>query len=176
VIESRRRIGDEVGMTRIVDAPAPISSLADPSTGAAAAIIVTPDRRFLLQHRDDKAGIWFPGSWSLFGGAIEAGETPGYALGRELAEEINFVPQEMRYFTQIAWDFARGGLGIKLRYTFEVPISFDEVPHLVLREGQGMRFFSADEVLREPRLTPYDDHALRMYIEATPVGIVPRRS
>jgi hypothetical protein len=56
-----------------------------------------------------------------------------------------------------------------------VPIGLDQVSSLVLREGQGMRFFSADEVLREPRLTPYDDHALRMYIEATPVGIVPRR-
>ncbi len=104
------------------------------------------------------------------------GETPGQALQRELAEEIGFVPQEMRYFTQIAWDFARWGLGVKLRYTFEVPISFDQVSSLILREGQGMRFFSADEVLREPRLTPYDDHALRMYIEATPIGIVPRRS
>jgi 8-oxo-dGTP pyrophosphatase MutT (NUDIX family) len=162
-------------MTRIVDAPAPISSLADPSTGASAALIVTPDRRFLLQHRDEKAGIWFPGSWGLFGGAIEVGETPGQALQRELAEEIGFVPHEISYFTQIAWDFARWGLGIKLRYTFEVPIGLDQVSSLVLREGQGMRFFSADEVLREPCLTPYDDHALRMYIEATPVGVVPRR-
>ena len=163
-------------MPRIIDAPPPISSLADPPSGAVAAIIVTPNRDFLLQHRDDKAGIWFPGSWSLFGGSIEPNETPGQALMRELSEEIGFAPEEMRYFTQIAWDFARWGLGIKLRYTFEVPISRDEIASLVLREGQGMRLFSADEVLREPRLTPYDDHALRMYIERTPVGIAPRLS
>jgi 8-oxo-dGTP pyrophosphatase MutT (NUDIX family) len=160
-------------LTRIVDAPAPISSRAHP--GAAAAIIVTPDRKFLLQHRDEKPGIWFPGSWGLFGGAIDEGETPGQALLRELAEEIGLVPSEITYFTQIAWDYARWGLGIKLRYTFEVPISFEQMPGLLLREGQGMCFFSADEVLREPRLTPYDDHALRMYIEPTPVGIASRK-
>lgn len=162
-------------MTRIIDAPGAISSIADPPTGAAAAIIVTSDRRFLLQHRDAKPGIWFPDSWSLFGGAIEPGETPGEALGRELNEELGFVPLEIRYFTQIAWDFDRWGLGIKLRYTFEVPISSEQIDGLVLREGQGMRLFTADQVLREPRLTPYDGHALRMYIDETPVGVGRRR-
>lgn len=162
-------------MTRIVDAPPPISTVADPPIGAAAAIIVTPDCRFLLQHRDVAPGIWFPGSWGLFGGAIEPGETPGEALRRELSEELNFVPAEIRYFTQIAWDFHRWGLGIKLRYTFEVPIAPAQIDRLVLREGQAMRLFTADEVLREPRLTPYDGHAIRMYIDETPVGIGRRR-
>jgi 8-oxo-dGTP pyrophosphatase MutT (NUDIX family) len=158
-------------MTWIVDAPAPICTLAVPPAGAAAAIIVTPDRHFLLHHRDEKPDIWFPGSWGLFGGAIEANETPAQALMRELSEEVGLRPKEMRYFTQVAWDFARWGLGIKLRYTFEVPVSRDEIGCLVLHEGQAMRLFSADDVLREAYLTPYDSHALRMYIERTPVGI-----
>ena len=162
-------------MTRIIDAPAPISTIADPPIGAAAAIIVTPDRQFLLQHRDAKPDIWFPDSWGLFGGAIEEGETPGAALARELNEELGFVPDEIRYFTQIAWDYERWDLGIKLRYNFEVPISAGQIDRLVLHEGQGMRLFSAQEVLREPRLTPYDAHALRMFIEETPVGIGKRR-
>jgi 8-oxo-dGTP diphosphatase len=162
-------------MTRILEAPFPICSLADPPSGAVAAILVTPDHHFLLQHRDEKLGIWFPGGWCLFGGSIEANETPGEALKRELVEEIGFTPAEIRYFTQIAWDYDRWGLGIKLRYTFEVPITREEVASLVLYEGQGMRLYSADEVLCEPRLTPYDDHALRMYIERTPIGIAQRR-
>jgi 8-oxo-dGTP pyrophosphatase MutT (NUDIX family) len=161
-------------MTRIFDAPPPISALAEPPGGAAAAIIVTPDQHFLLQHRDEKPGIWYPGSWSLFGGAIEADETPAQALLRELAEEIGLQPSEVRYFTQVAWDYARWGLGVKLRYTFEVQVSRAEVSGLVLREGQGMRLFTADDVLRERRLTPYDDHVLRLYIEHTPVGIAKR--
>lgn len=161
-------------MTVIVDAPLPISAMADPPLGATAAIIVTPDRRFLLQHRDAKPGIWFPDSWSLFGGAIETGESPGEALQRELKEELCLVPREIRYFTQVAWDFAAWGLGVKLRYTFIVPLAPDEQAGLVLQEGQGMQFFSASEVLREPRLTPYDAHALGLYIEEVPVGMAPR--
>lgn len=162
-------------MTKVLDAPPPICTIAEPALGAAAAIIVTPNRHFLLQLRDAKLGIWYPGSWSLFGGSIEPDETPGEALRRELIEEIDWAPREIRYFTQIAWDFARWGLGIKLRYTFEVPIAHAEVAGLVLREGQAMRLFSAAEVLQLPRLAPYDDHALRMYIEEMPIGLGRRK-
>jgi 8-oxo-dGTP diphosphatase len=158
-------------VTNILDAPPPICTTAEPPLGAAAAIVVTPDRHFLLQHRDAKPGIWYPGSWSLFGGSIEPGETPGEALRRELAEEIGWAPGEIRYFTQIAWDFARWGLGIKLRYTFEVPITHAEVAGLVLREGQGMRLFDVAELLQQPLVTPYDGHVLRMYIEEAPIGL-----
>jgi hypothetical protein len=42
-----------------------------------AAIIVWPDRRFLLQHRNAKPGIWHPDSWNLFVGSIESDETLG---------------------------------------------------------------------------------------------------
>jgi hypothetical protein len=45
-------------VTEILDAPSPICAVAEPPLGAAAAIIVTPDKYFLLQHRDAKPGIW----------------------------------------------------------------------------------------------------------------------
>lgn len=162
-------------MTEIIDAPPSISPAAKPPQGAAAAIIVTPDRRFLLQHRDALPNIWYPDSWSLFGGEVELGETPGQAIVRELNEELSFRPTRVDYFTQIAWDFAAWGLGVKLRYTFISPITTIEVDGLRLREGQGMRLFTASEVLQEPRLTPYDAHALRLYIEETPIGMGHRR-
>ena len=162
-------------MTRIIDAPAPISSIAEPSLGAVAAIIVTPDRRFLMQLRDDKPGNWYPNSWNLFRGPIEPGETPASALLRELEEELHFRPREIRYFTQVAWDFAAWSLGIKLRYTFTVPMEVTEQAGFVIGEGQEMRLFGAEEVLRLPRLAPYDGHALGLYIEEAPVGMAPRR-
>ncbi len=43
---------------------------------AAAAIIFLDDGRYLMQHRDDKPGIFYPDHWGLFGGAIEPGEDP----------------------------------------------------------------------------------------------------
>jgi 8-oxo-dGTP pyrophosphatase MutT (NUDIX family) len=54
-------------------------------------LIVTDDRRLLLHHRDDKPGIPHPGCWSGFGGAIEAGETAGQALRREVLEETGLA-------------------------------------------------------------------------------------
>ena len=159
---------------QVVHAPPSICPMADPATGAAAAIIVTPDRRFLLQLRDAKPDIWFPDSWSLFGGGIETGETPAQAIVRELAEEIELVPRQIFYFTQIAWDFAAWNLGIKVRYAFEVPVTVAEIEQLKLHEGQAMRLFTADEVLSEKRLTPYDSLALRLFIEETPVGLAKR--
>ena len=147
-----------------VDVPTAMISDPTPPRGAAAAIIVTPDERYLLQHRDDTPGIWFPGFWGLFGGAIDDGETPAAALARELAEELDLRPPRMTYFTQIGFDLRCWGLGIRLRYMFEVPLAESEIRRLVLREGQAMRLYTVDELLREPRLTPYDSHALRLHV------------
>jgi 8-oxo-dGTP diphosphatase len=48
------------------------------------------DSCWLLQLRDDIDGIVHPGTWSLFGGHLDPGETPKQALLRELKEEINW--------------------------------------------------------------------------------------
>ena len=42
---------------------------------------------YLLQHRDNKAGIFYPDYWGFFGGAIETSEKPIEAANRELFEE-----------------------------------------------------------------------------------------
>ena len=48
------------------------------------------DSCWLLPLRDDIDGIVHPGTWSLFGGHLDPGETPKQALLRELKEEINW--------------------------------------------------------------------------------------
>ena len=147
----------------------PITDHAVPPSGAAAAILIAPDRRYLLQHRDNRPDIWDPDHWGLFGGSIDPGETPEQALARELLEELELRPKALpTYFTQIAWDYAFRGHGVKLRYYYAVHATDAEISNLVQHEGQGMRLFSADEVLREPKLTAYDAHALRMHIAFAP--------
>ncbi len=42
----------------------------------------------LMQLRDDKPMINYPNQWGLFGGGIEAGETPLIAAIREIEEEL----------------------------------------------------------------------------------------
>lgn len=54
---------------------------------AAGVFLLTPDRRLVLQLRDDKPDIHFPGMIAAFGGGAEPGETPEACALRELAEE-----------------------------------------------------------------------------------------
>jgi 8-oxo-dGTP pyrophosphatase MutT (NUDIX family) len=146
-----------------------ITDRANPQDGAAAAILLSTDGRYLLQHRDNRPDIWDPDRWGLFGGAIDPGETPEDALARELAEELELRPRATpTYFTQVAWDYGRWGHGIKLRYYFEVIVTDDELLRSVQHEGQDMRLFTPDEILREPGLTAYDAHALKMHIGFPP--------
>src|ERR1700680_1541781 len=55
---------------------------------AAVALIVVDREHYLLQLRDQKPGIFYPGHWGLFGGATEPGEPPEAAGAREIKEEL----------------------------------------------------------------------------------------
>ncbi len=138
------------------------AQMADP--GAAAAVIVTADGRYLLQRRDAVPTIWFPDRWGLFGGAIEEGETPEEALLRELGEELGFTPRNYAYFTQVGFDLSQFGHGPKLRYVFEVPVTPVDLQAMVLSEGTDKRLFTAAEILQGPDLAPYDSFTLRLHL------------
>ena len=46
--------------------------------------------KFLLQLRDFKKTINFPGKWGFFAGSININESPINSIERELIEELNF--------------------------------------------------------------------------------------
>ncbi|HYB09219.1 MAG TPA: NUDIX domain-containing protein [Alphaproteobacteria bacterium] len=131
----------------------------------AAAILTTEDGRYLMQLRDRIEGIWFPGFWGLFGGAVDAGESPESTLRRELKEELELAPTEIRYYSQIVFDLQDAGC--RRRFFFEVPIHTSELQHLTLHEGQEMRLFSVSELFSEgttDRLVPYDAFGILLHL------------
>jgi 8-oxo-dGTP diphosphatase len=60
---------------------------------AAAVFLLTKDHRLVLQLRDNKPDILYPGMITAFGGAAEPGETPAECALRELAEETGIEAQ-----------------------------------------------------------------------------------
>lgn len=134
------------------------------ASNAVAALVVTEDGRYLLQLRDQKPNIWYPGHWGLFGGAVDAGETPEEALRRELAEEIGYTPMTFTRFTNFTFDFEFLGQRTYYRTFYEVVLPAGRFPGLILGEGREIRAFSSEEVLSLARVVPYDAFALYLHI------------
>jgi 8-oxo-dGTP pyrophosphatase MutT (NUDIX family) len=133
---------------------------------AAAAIIVGSGGRYLLQLRDDKPGIFYPGHWGCFGGAIETSDASVEdGLRRELAEEIgvDLGKGALRHFSTVAFGLEFAGLGVVRRSYYEARI--DEVQAASLRLGEGSRFafYAARDALGTLRVTPYDAFALWLH-------------
>ena len=128
---------------------------------AAVALIVLDDGRYLMQHRDQKPGIFYPGHWGLFGGGMDPGETPLAALRRELWEEIGLRHFHAREVTD--FNFLYGRAGRIVRHFFEVPIVAEQVSGLRLAEGREMGLFHARELLTMARVVPYDSFAIWLH-------------
>ena len=130
---------------------------------AVAALLVLDDGRYVLQLRDDIEGIFYPGHWGCFGGAVDGGEAPHEALRRELQEELELDAPEFREFTRFDFDFSRLGQKSVFRIYYEVPVTASAYSRLVLHEGAEVRAFTASEILAAPRVTPYDAFALFLH-------------
>ena len=69
-----------------------------------AALIERDGRILICRRREDQSHA---GKWEFPGGKVEAGETPGAALQRELAEELGIAEVEAERLVE--YDFAYPG-------------------------------------------------------------------
>lgn len=105
--------------------------------------ILYQNNQFLLQLRDDIPNIVYPGHWGLFGGHLEADESPDVALARELLEEIGYTPPNLVEFG--CYPDAKA-----IRHVYHAPLTV-ELNKLVLHEGWDMDFLTIDEIKQGSR-------------------------
>lgn len=101
--------------------------------------------QFLLQLRDNIPNIAYPGHWGLFGGHIEAGETPEISVVRELQEEICYAPENPVKFGVYEDDRA-------IRHVFAAPLTVD-ISELKLMEGWDLGLFTPSEIQQGERFS-----------------------
>ena len=111
-----------------------------------AVAVLHRQRRFLLQLRDHRSDIVYPGHWACFGGHLEPGETPAAAVRRELQEEIGHCPAGL---TAIGCHTSNG---IR-RHLFAAPLALAPA-QLQQREGEAMALVPAAAIRRGRHYAP----------------------
>ena len=105
---------------------------------------------YLLQLRDFKSSILYPGHWGAFGGGVEEGESPEIAIYRELTEEIGYSPEAFDFFRE---DYkVRSGLKLNVHIFYSsMEVSLAK---LRLMEGADMGMFTKKEILSRNLYSP----------------------
>jgi 8-oxo-dGTP pyrophosphatase MutT (NUDIX family) len=117
---------------------------------AAGVFLLTDDRRLVLQLRDDKPDIHYPGMIATFGGAAEPGETPVACALRELEEETGLTPraEELQLLGAVSRVDFRGDPTASVFFLLRGV----DPDTLVITEGAAI-VIALDAIAAEPRLT-----------------------
>lgn len=136
----------------------------EPSNAVCA--IISYNNKILVQKRDIKKNIFFPGHYGLFGGAIEKNENKKKALQRELLEEIGIKFKTSRFFylTSINLDFKKIRYKKYDRTVYEIKIDKNEKKDLKLGEGLKMLWVNKNVVYFKKKIIPYDLFAIWLYL------------
>ena len=123
------------------------------------AIIRRSDGAVLMQLRDDRPDIAWPGYWTILGGGVEEGETSASAVVREVHEESGLRVSNLTLITHVV-DKAGSGQRLAVYEAF-MP---DDI-ELRLGEGRDLRFVG-DEERRQLRIPPFVSDLLDTYVRS----------
>ena len=124
-------------------------------------LLITPDGRVLLQLRDEKPSLLYPGYWMIPSGAPEPGETFLAGAVRELAEETGYVmldPKPLPIYQGPLPD----GSTVTRHVFWDV---YDAIQPIEVLEGQAMEFVSI-EALATLKLVPGNDVIIQNAVSA----------
>lgn len=109
--------------------------------------LILYDGKVLLLHRDNIPTIPDPGTWQSISGHVEEGEEFDDAIVREIKEETNLSPKNIRYLGKVM-------TSDDIIALYLVRLSDDEVKDLKLgNEGQELKFYEVNDV-EKLNLTP----------------------
>jgi D-serine deaminase-like pyridoxal phosphate-dependent protein/8-oxo-dGTP pyrophosphatase MutT (NUDIX family) len=152
----------------------PLANL--PDERHVACILVTDSHDNIVLHlRDDKLSITHPNTWALFGGRVEADETPLQAAAREINEELSLsvATSQLREVGVYPDTFFDRKPFKATYYVYECNLSDDDLRRAVLTEGRAFKAFSrfvvnaavnGSGVIEGHRLAPVAVVALRDYL------------
>jgi 8-oxo-dGTP diphosphatase len=121
-----------------------------------AGVILYREGKVLLQHRDDKPTIRWPGTWAIFGGHVEEDETFEDAARREVWEEL-----ELRLDGPLALvHHEDDGDRDRAIFSASLPVLPEE---LALAEGQGMALVSREQLDGLPVVPVHREILLRFF-------------
>jgi 8-oxo-dGTP diphosphatase len=101
--------------------------------------------RLLVYLRDDNPAIPFPNHWDLFGGHLEAGESPEQALVREVKEEVGVELKLWHHFR--VYHCTEGDVYPNIKHIYWAQI-YQSPAQLTLNEGQRLMSIGINELDR----------------------------
>jgi 8-oxo-dGTP pyrophosphatase MutT (NUDIX family) len=137
---------------------------------SAAVVIEDECGRFLLQLRDKKAGIYYPGYWGLFGGACDSHESPFVAVKRELKEELSVEFNFISFLFKLNIVEDEAGEPTRCRSYYYTKIYAAQINEILLREGEMFSFFKPKQLPNIAQIVPLDLSAILIYLNGR-VGV-----
>jgi len=120
----------------------------DTAIPVVSAILVNGAGEVLMQLRDDKPGLEDAAHWTLPGGYVEDGETPGEAIRRELREEMELDIDLMYQGSHRAQREPCGAVTVEQHlFTGWLDAPAESIP---LHEGQALRYFGSADLADLP--------------------------
>lgn len=136
-----------------------------PHREAACALLLDLSGRFLLQQRDNAAGILQPGKIGLFGGHREGGESYLQCAVREIYEEISHFVPPGRFQHLASYDgedpASLGAGTLHVEFFFVRDLSVQDI---VVTEGSLIIAEPAELVTLDSQLTPDARFAISAFL------------
>jgi 8-oxo-dGTP pyrophosphatase MutT (NUDIX family) len=128
-------------------------------------VIYDKNNKFLLQKRDKKQSIYFPGCWGLFGGACNSNEKPENAAIRELNEELSIKFNSINFLLSLKINSMYLGNNDRTRLFYTLNIKDSEISRIVLTEGEKYKFFDIKNLVRKENIVPFDLCAIKFFYQ-----------